>query len=436
MANEPDTGRLVVVIDRYLPILGGAQQNVHQLCRSLSAQGWHVTVLTRRLSRDLPEHETLDGIEVHRLGWSPVRMLSKARCGWAVARWLEQHRARIDVVLTCAIGCYSDLLGAYLGWRRTGIPYVLRGSSLGNNFTRLLGAARGARRLERLVAPRALWRRVLTHAADVIAQSPVIAEEARRFGIEARVIPNGVDTERFTPRTDDQQRELRRRLGLPEDRVIAVCAARYVHQKNQQALIQAAERLEHANHPGRLTALILGTTEAGQVSSNERELKDYVAKRGLDTLVRFVDDADCVDAYLGASDIFVFPSKFPEGMSNALLEAMATGLPILASDAPQIRCMFPADMEGFFDPDDIAELTRKLAALIEDPTRRDHEGATLAAWARTHYASATHSQAYSALLARVAFGPATESPTTPASATSPASTLEAGQCRPNRVDAM
>ena len=57
-----DPVRVFVLIDRYLPILGGAQKNVHLLLSHLKTQGFHVTVLTRRVERHLAETETIDGI--------------------------------------------------------------------------------------------------------------------------------------------------------------------------------------------------------------------------------------------------------------------------------------------------------------------------------------------------------------------------------------
>lgn len=401
---------VAVLIDRYLPILGGAQKNVHQLCQGLIDRGWQVTVLTRRLHRDLASTGRIDGVKVHRMGWLPgggssaVHFVSKWWCGLWAAWWLYRHRDAIDVVLTVPIGPYSDLLAAHLGWRWAEVPYVIRGSSLGNNFRRMLGPAQGVERLSRLVAPRSLWRKTLSQSVAITVQSPVIRESARGYGIDPQVIANGVDTNRYRPRSDEERATLRRRLDLPEDRVLAICVGRYVPEKNQQVVIRAAEYLERENS-GRLAVLILGATESENVASNEEELKTYVEDRGLETLVYFEDNIDNVEEYLGASDLFVFPSKYPEGMPNAVLEAMASGLPVLASDLPQVRCMFPEGMDNFFDPDDVVALAQQLDAMIENPRRRYREGEKLASWTREHYALSDQQSAYDSLLRSVASGP-------------------------------
>lgn len=389
-------------MDRYLPILGGAQKNVHQLSQGLIDRGWQVTVLTRRLHRGLAVTEKIDGITVHRMGWLPggspvAHFISKWLCGLREAWWLYRHQEEFDVVLTVPIGPYSDLLAANLGWRWAGIPYVVRGSSLGNNFRRMLGPAHGVEQLTRLVAPRSLWRATLFQAAAVTVQSPVIRDTAREYGIEPHVIANGVDTDRYRPRDRKQRPSLRRRLGLPEDRVVAICVGRYIPAKNQEVLIRAAEHLEQEN-PGQLAVLILGATESGNIASNEEKLKSDVRDRGLEKVVQFEENVGNVEEYLRASDIFVFPSKFPEGMPNAVLEAMATGLPVLASNLPQVRCMVPEGMDIFFDPDDVTALARRLGAMIENPRRREHEGRMLASWAREHYALKDQQRAYDSLL--------------------------------------
>lgn len=93
---------------------------------------------------------------------------------------------------------------------------------------------------------------------------------------------------------------------------------------------------------------MLGATERGQVTSNEKELKNYALQNDVEHSIIFIDDVNNVEDYLRASDIFVLPTMFDDGMSNALLEAMTCGLPVIASNIPQVMCAFQQGDGLFF----------------------------------------------------------------------------------------
>ena len=71
---------IIVIIDRYLPIFGGAQNNVHELCRRLSDDGFKITILTRRIYSEMNKNERLDNVDIKRVGYFPIRVISKVLC--------------------------------------------------------------------------------------------------------------------------------------------------------------------------------------------------------------------------------------------------------------------------------------------------------------------------------------------------------------------
>ncbi|MDW7710950.1 MAG: glycosyltransferase [Deferrisomatales bacterium] len=407
--RKVEARRMIVLIDRYLPILGGAQNNVHLLCLRLRELGWGVTVFTRRVDRSLPKAETMGGIEVRRFAPFPVRLLSKVWCAAAFVWELIRRRREYDVVLAVPCIPMTAELPAYFAALVTRKPYLVRTTSV--NFERLVTRGQPVTVLDEAI-PSAVWRRVYRRAWVVVTQSRYIEQLAQDLGIRNTVtVPNPVDTERFAPATIAERQVLRKELGLPGDKVVAVYTSRYVRGKNHLALVRAAARVERGERPGRLHVVLLGATERDQASSNEREVKRYVADHGLGGFVELRDDVPNVEDYLRAADLFVFPTVYGEGMSNAQLEAMACGLPVLASRLPQVLAALPEDWPLSFDPNDEEALVSLLCRMIDGAEQRRALGAELAKRVRTRHEPGRIAREYARLLACAVEGsPPPESP--------------------------
>jgi glycosyltransferase involved in cell wall biosynthesis len=191
-------------------------------------------------------------------------------------------------------------------------------------------------------------------------------------------------------------------LDLPADKVVAIATGRYTHAKNQITLIKAAEKVERELATGRLFLLLLGATERKQVTANEDELHAYVRGRNLGGFVRLLSDVRDVEHHLRASDVYAMPSYYDEGMSNALVEAMATGLPILSSNIAQNVAVLPSRGALFFDPLDVDALAAHLVRLIGSPEERARMGAANAAFAKANYDNRHLSERYVELLSGIA----------------------------------
>lgn len=137
-----------------------------------------------------------------------------------------------------------------------------------------------------------------------------------------RHLPNGVDAERFAPWPADRRQRARLALGLPDEAFVFGCVARLVPVKRHQDLIEAFAKLASEKVDSRL--LLIGAGEC------EAALRAQVHEAGLDAQVQFLGERRDVDQLLPLLDAFVLCSA-TEGMSNALLEAMACGLPVIAS---------------------------------------------------------------------------------------------------------
>lgn len=165
------------------------------------------------------------------------------------------------------------------------------------------------------------------------AISGAVRDDAvRRLGISPSritVIPRGRDRARLGERTPRRRREVRRSIGLPVDAPVILNVGRQEHQKGQEQLLIAASRLRQARSD--VIWLI-----AGREGNASPALRRMWSAEKLEGTVRFLGHRDDVPDLLCAADLFVFPSLF-EGLGGAILEAMALGLPVVASDIPAIR---------------------------------------------------------------------------------------------------
>lgn len=182
------------------------------------------------------------------------------------------------------------------------------------------------------------------------------------------LIPNGVDVHRYAPLGEEARTRLRQEaLGLGEHEVAIVMVGRLWRQKNPECLVRAAIRLLKDGH-NTARFYLIGDGELRE------SLEKLVREHGLEHAICFLGWRDDVDKLLGAMDVFVLPSRW-EGMPLAILEAMASGLPVVVSDIPGNRDLVSGGEDGFtFADDDDADLADKLAPLVADGYLRHRLG--------------------------------------------------------------
>jgi glycosyltransferase involved in cell wall biosynthesis len=320
--------------------------------------------------------------------------------------YLVLHRKEYDAVICVPCAYLTDLIPACVASLLAKTPYIIRTTSVLNFEALLCWKSNSVDDFgKKLLLPPPIWRCVFRRAAVVVTQSPVIREMATEYGISnADVVLSGIDVERFDVASKEEVVELRLELNLPADKIIIISTGRYVAEKNQMALIKAAEEIETNLRPGKMCVLLIGATERHQVTSNEKELKSYAARKKLNGLVRFFDDVANVENYLRASDIFVL-SSFNEGMPNSVLEAMSCGLPVVCSNLPQITQAFPDGKGFFFSPSDVDGLVAHLINLMDSEILRQSTGSALAAYARERFSSTRTAAGYANLLNNILKSP-------------------------------
>jgi glycosyltransferase involved in cell wall biosynthesis len=149
---------------------------------------------------------------------------------------------------------------------------------------------------------------------------------ARCLNIDAEtiaVIPNSVDTGKYYPMTSAEKRLMRARWGYTRDDFVIGIVAALRPVKNIEFVVKAMHEILQ-NVPCARLALV-GEGEL------EHELRELVAELNLTERVRFHGGTDRVNELLNVFDVFVLPSAYGEGMPNAVLEAMAAKVPVIAS---------------------------------------------------------------------------------------------------------
>jgi len=256
---------------------------------------------------------------------------------------------------------YPDGYGVVKLSEELGVPCVVH--ALGSDIHRRLGQP-GRRE-------KVLW--TLRRAGHVICVSEYIRNHIVKAGVDAahtRVIYDGVDTTLFRPR---DARDARARLGLPMEARIILFVGSLLPIKGPEHLVEAFGKLRgRCDEDVRLVLVGKG--------SMEKELRERVRAMGLERLVSFAGahPHEEIADWMAGADVFCLPSV-DEGLPNVVLEALASGRPVVASDVGGIgEAVNHEDLGILVKPGD----PEALAAALKDALGRTWETEKLTARAR------------------------------------------------------
>jgi glycosyltransferase involved in cell wall biosynthesis len=218
---------------------------------------------------------------------------------------------------------------------------------------------------------RLLHRSVLWHATTVLSNSrsnlasAFTAGELRRH--RCLVVYNGINVRRFRPTDARWRTKARQEFGLPTSAFVIGHVGSFTPPKAQEVLIDAFAQLRRAR-PG-LHLLLVGEGPL------RPQAKRRAVERGVDGSVTFAGIRHDVWRVLRAIDLFVMPSRF-EGFPNALIEAQAMGLPVIATNRPEMReALAPESHDATFPVDDAAALAAQIRAAVDFPHTAAARGA-------------------------------------------------------------
>ncbi|GAB4501966.1 MAG: glycosyltransferase family 4 protein [Anaerolineales bacterium] len=342
---------VAMLTQAYLPHVGGAERQLAALLPLLRARGVRASIITRRYP-GMKASETLDGTPVYRIPLLPSK--PGAALSYLIGALWQLSRLRPDLIHAFELlSPAATALSAKKLWKIPLAAKVLRGGPLGD-VDKLQRRALGKNRLRALREEMDAFITISAEIDSEIASLGVPPE--RRF-----FIPNGVDTEHFAPLNAAAKTELRRRLGLPLDAPLILYSGRLVAEKRVNHLLTVWPALRQQFPAACL--LILG-------DGPEKSRLSAAPLPGL-SLLGLVED---VAPYLQAADIFVLPSA-TEGLSNAMLEALAAGLAVTVTAVGGAPDVIQHGQNGLLiAPDDLPALQNALEVLLANPALRQALG--------------------------------------------------------------
>lgn len=352
---------ILLITYEFPPVGGGTGKAAYYTAREFVKMGHRAAVLTIRF-KDQKNTETIDGIEVFRIP--------------ALRKKLHQSNPREIATFSLSgifhvINIYNkfdaDIALAYFTipsgvislWLKIlkNVPYItlLRGQDVPGWLPKIL------KRYHAFCKPfiRYIWR----NSKKVVANSAGLKSMAMKTSPDLDIlsISNGVDTNKYFPAIQ------KNKSGV----VTILFTGRLRFQKGLPCLIEGVDMLKHDKNCTKRFCLKL----AGY-GPEEVNLRSLVAKKKLEKEVIFLDHLDEEDLIreYQAADVFVNPS-FNEGMPNSMLEAMACGLPCVATDIEGNNELIKVGHNGFLIPQkDAPALANALLKLIEDDMLRERMG--------------------------------------------------------------
>lgn len=335
----------------YSFINGGSERLGALIAHHLAAEGWPIEICATH-TLDGPVRSWLERRGVPAFG---MQSGADSRIGrrWRLYRLLR--RRRIEVL---HVQHFSMLALCYWPARLAGVRRIV----VTEHNEQLIQTNPRMIRRSRFYGTR----------ADLVT---VIHDGIRRYLVDELGIPetqvqtirNGVDTERFAPAERDPA--IRGEFGAGPDELLVGSVGRLHPDKNQRALLHGLERVRRqASTAASIRLVLIG-------DGDEREpLERLCAQLGLSDVVCFAGDRDDVERMVPQLDAFVLPSM-TEGVPLVLLEAMACGVPCVATRVGGVPELFAGGGGRLVEPDDADALAAELAELANDAGARERLGA-------------------------------------------------------------
>lgn len=373
--------RILILNSEYSPIGGGAGHASAHIASQLERMGHTITVVTSRFG-SLPHREEQGGITIYRIPGVRRRQdrstpLEQVIFILSASLWAVRQISRVKPQATLAFFGVPSGAVAWLIKNLYRVPYIisLRG-----------GDVPGFRPYDfrvyhKLVSPflRVIWK----NAAALVANSNGLRRMANSFDsrFDIPIIPNGIDLESY--KIADRDWSYPRLLS----------AGRIVHQKGLDLAMRALGDLRDFDWEWSIAG------DGPQMPA----LQSLAKELGIEDRVFFLgwqSRGQLMECYQQAN-VFLFPSRH-EGMPNAMLEAMASGLPVIASCIAGNEELVIDGQTGYLVPsEDVGALQVALKKMLVDPARREQMGKASRQHVQANYSWESTAQEYALLLEKV-----------------------------------
>jgi glycosyltransferase involved in cell wall biosynthesis len=340
-----------------------------------------VRVLTTALDLGTPRYSVVDDVDVARIHLRAFTTGSKVAAAGLVAPDVLRLVGWCDVVHLHGVS--SKNIGITAMARLLGKPIVL---SLHTSGADEPGPVRQQGML-------AWW--AFRSAARYLSVSAALRQAYLDAGLPAdrvELVGNGIDIEEFAPAAPEERRRLRHALGLDADRPVVLFVGFFSHDKQPRVLFDAWLRLRDT-YGTDTTLVFVGATKSsyqevdGSLADGIRAEAD---RRGLGDRVTFTGAVHDVHDYFRLADVFVLPSR-REGLPVALMEAMSSGLPVVASRLPgATETLIEDGASGrLVPPGDVAAFADAVHVMLAEPEAAARMGRAARAMVTRNFSAAT-----------------------------------------------
>jgi len=363
-----------MLIASFHPVIGGAERQALEVSRFLIKEGAKVRVVTRRLA-GTKSKENIEGVPVRRIFCPASGFFNSVWFMAASFLWLLRHCRSYNVIhvhLAASHSLSACLAGKIL---RKGVFITVGG---GAGIGELAASSRS-------FTGRIKLRLLAAFAPKLLIVTPELTPELERYGLgklDAVLLPNGVDVEKFSPPSPEEKLDLRKKLGIGSG-VAFLFAGRLAMEKLIPDFVETWDKAARLT-PDYKTELVIagdGPQEALiRQAALKAELPPDKAPSGIKPFIisaqggnltsnnpAAIGRAKNIADYYRACDVFVLPS-ISEGLSCAMLEAMACGMAVMATANGGARDAVTEGETGFlFDPTDKPAIEGTIRLFMERP---------------------------------------------------------------------
>lgn len=386
------SSRVLVVSPKFLPEYAGWLQQTLTMIQACNPEKITFTWICPRINGQPGVEKIYENLTVRRIGslFRSGGRLARVAFGLVAARYLLQNRATYDVV--------------YCPWAYTPTDLVTLIAMLLNRPA-VVRVAQGELSRDHLGGRIRRWLFKQAATALIVLNRHLYHDLGESTRAELHCFFNGVDHHRFSPCLPELKIGIRQQRNLSTEQQVILFVGSITPRKGVDMLVAAFARLVETNQ--RCLLLLAGPIDSldglGELrGSFVNCLQHTIQQQELTSKVHFLGRVDDVSTLLRTADIFVLPS-LAEGMPNVLLEAMATGLPCVATDIPGIQELITDNVNGLlFSPGDIQSLADNLKRVLDDPTERHRLGSNARQTIESQFSIEKTSQNYQVLFLKLA----------------------------------
>lgn len=353
--------RICYLAPAYHPIVGGAETYVKTIAEGMASRGHEVTVVTDN-RENLEPYIELNGVRLFRVSkfWKDVNDITKIRWEQLYFSLLAEigeivDRNQFDIIHANSLD--TSLLASMIGFDKN-IPII---STIHEQHPEKEPVGKGKCDL--------VYQR--SNIAKFIAGSEFYYNKALGFTVPEKIqlIYHGVDSKKFYPATKKDM-SMREKFNIPEDAPLFLSAARLKERKGLLELIQAFSKVLETNSNAHLII-------AGSCNSASREYADGLYKeieiRNLKGKVQITEEIthEQMPFLMRASDIVVQPSH-AEGLGLSVIEALATGKPVISTNIEGIiEIIDNSDIGCLVEPKNVESLSKACIEILANSIRRN-----------------------------------------------------------------